>query len=205
MTAQAPYPQYPPAAAVQPAATYPTAPPWAPPAAAEVAPPYVPHGGLLVPYPEEMRNADRARAPRWWPVVFWTFFFGVFGAISAARRAGQARRGRHSVTPYWVAFAVTAVAGGVWWSTAVAVVVPVYLHHREGAITTLVQEHIRTDGRLESTAHVTARAASCRADGPRNAGGLRRYDCVLTLDDGRTGSLTVTADADGTWTVVPAK
>jgi hypothetical protein len=31
---------------------------------------------------------------------------------------------------------------------------------------------------------------------------MRRYDCLLTLDDGRSGSLTVTADADGNWTAV---
>ena len=109
------YPQHPPTAA------YPTAPPWATPpvAAAEEAPapaygtvtpwgaPYTEHGQLLVPFPEEMHNAARPRPPSWWPMVVWTFFFGILGSVSAKRRADQARRGRNSVAPYWVAWGVT--------------------------------------------------------------------------------------------------
>ena len=39
----------------------------------------------------------------------------------------------------------------------------------------------------------TGRAADRRA---------ATYDCLLAMDDGRTGSLTVTADNDGHWTAV---
>ena len=58
---------------------------------------------------------------------------------------------------------------------------------------------------LAKSAQVTATAANCEPVGARDASGIRRYDCVLTLDDGRTGTLAVTADADGNWTTVPAK
>ena len=97
-------------------AVYPTSPPWAtPPAAPEPPPvpdrgPHTSHGRLLVPYPEEMARAARSEPPSWVPVVFWTLLFGLPGAISAARRAGQAHNGRNERHPYWIAFASALVA-----------------------------------------------------------------------------------------------
>jgi hypothetical protein len=84
----------------------------------------------MVPYPEEMFNASRPKPPSWIPVVLWTFFFGPLGAISAARRAGKARRGRNDRHPYWIAFGATMGAGLAAWAIAVAVWVPVYLNFR---------------------------------------------------------------------------
>jgi hypothetical protein len=214
MTTQVPYPQHPPAPA------YPTAPPWAtttppdpapPPAPDGLTPwgaPYQEHGQLLVPFPEEMQNASRAEPPSWWPVVGWTAFLGLFGvvvgafgAVSAARRAGQARRGRNSAAPYWVAFAATLAVMGVLGAITWAVAVPAYLATRENAITKTVQEHIRTDGQLEKALHTTAATANCEPVGTRTDG-ERLYSCVVSLADGRTGTLTVKGDEDGNWTPV---
>nr|WP_296067673.1 hypothetical protein [uncultured Actinoplanes sp.] len=89
-----------------PHGSYPTAPPWAPPPP-EPPPPYRPYGGLMVPFPEEMINAARPEPPSWVPVVLFTFFFGLFGAVSAGRRAARARLTRNERHPYWIAFGVT--------------------------------------------------------------------------------------------------
>jgi hypothetical protein len=218
MTTQIPYQQQ-----------YPTAPPWANPPAAEpdpaaqdqaapseaVAPgygavtpwgaPYQEHGQLLVPFPEEMHTAARAEPPAWWPVLIWTFFFGVFGLVSASRRANQARRGRNSPAPYWIAWAATSAVLSVLGAVVAVAAVPAYLAYREDAVTKVVQEKIMTDGRLQASAHVTATTANCEPIGPRDTSGARRYDCVLSLDDGRTGSLIVTADESGNWTAITKK
>jgi hypothetical protein len=209
MTTQVPYD----VAAPPPEPQYPTAPPWATPpppiAAAEaVAPPAygggAPHGQLLVPYPEEMQRAGRAKPPALWPIAPFTFILPVFGLISAARRAGQARRAHRSVAPYWIAFAVSLAASFILWSIIIAIAVPVLLNVRETAITKTVQENIVKDGQLTTAWNLTATGAQCEAAGSR-IDGMRRYDCLLTLDDGRTGSLSVTADSDGKWTAVTAK
>src|SRR5690348_8488761 len=83
-------------------------------------PPYQ-YGGLMVPHPELIRTAG-APKPSWVPVVAFTFFFSLLGAISAARRAGKAQRTGHPGHPYWIAFGATLVVGFVIW-TAVATVV----------------------------------------------------------------------------------
>ncbi|MGA5303796.1 hypothetical protein ACPCHT_27995 [Nucisporomicrobium flavum] len=192
-------PTYPPPAA------YPTAPPWAPQSPAPempeaVVPVVVPQvGGLLVPYPEEMRNAPRAQAPALWPVAVFTFLFGVLGAISAARRADQARRGRNGAAPYWVTFAVMlAVSSFFWVVTVFAVGVPAYLEVREGAVVKVLEENVVSDGQL-AKANVSATDADCRAAGDRRTDGTRDYLCQLTLSDGRTGQVMVTADEHGAW------
>lgn len=188
-----------------PPAAYPTAPPWAPqetpaPPAGVVTPmggPVV--GGLLVPYPEEMQNAPRAQAPNVLPVAVFTFFFSIFGAISAARRADQARRGRNSTAPYWVTFVVTLVASTFFWlAGGAAVGVPAYLAIREGAIVKTLEGNVVGDGQLAS-ANVSAEEADCQAAGDRRADGTRDYLCRLTLSGGRTGQVMVTADEDGVW------
>ena len=194
-----------------PPAAYPTAPPWAPqetPAlpAAAVAPVVAPMvGGLLVPYPEELKNAPRAQAPKFWPVAAFTVFFGIFGAISAARRADQARRGRNSTAPYWVTFAVTLVASSLFWVVGgVAVGVPAYLAVREGAVVKQLEDNVVGDGQL-AKANLSAREADCRAAGDRRPDGTRDYLCRLTLSDGRTGQVMVTADQNGAWRPLTGK
>jgi len=186
---------------------YPTAPPWAAPqeVAAPAGPqaPWTEHGQLLVPYPEEMHNAARPTPPAWWPILPLTFFFGVLGLISVGRRANMARRGRNSVAPYWIAWGLTLFVGFFVWFAVGAVGVPAYQNIRQTAATGTVQENIVGDGQLTSTAGVTATAAKCSVVG-KVAGedGTTLYDCLLTLDGGRTGELSVKADGDGHWEAV---
>jgi hypothetical protein len=194
------YPQHPPSTA------YPTAPPWAPPPAApdEAAPyevPYAPHGQLIVPFPEEMLNASRSKPPAWWPVIGWTFFFGIFGVVSAARRAAIARRGRNSPAPYWVAWGATAAVLTLTGAVVAAVGVPALQQYREETVTRAVQTNLIRDGELQ-TAGLTATAANCRPIGSRGADGMRTYECLVQLEDGRSGSMTVTAGTDGAWSAV---
>ena len=181
-----------------PHGSYPTSPPWAPPdPPAPETPtwagvPYTPHGRLMVPYPEEMFNASRPQPPSWVPVVLFTFFFGAFGAISAARRAAEARSGRNDRHPYWIAFGATMAAGLAAWSVAAAIWVPVYLDVRENAVTKTVESSMTATGN-----GVTA--TECEPTGDRAAGGRRTYLCQVSLSDGRTGEIRVTADAEGHW------
>ncbi|MDT4995637.1 MAG: hypothetical protein QOH97_5529 [Actinoplanes sp.] len=190
---------------------YPTSPPWSPPPPAPQASspsaddqPYTTHGQLLVRYPEEMHNAVRPRPPAVWPVAAFTVFFGLLGAISAARRAGQARRSRNSSTPYWVTFVVTlAVSGVLSLVVAASVAVPAYLALRESAVTATVRSNLVHDGRLKTLTGASASAATCATAGARAADGLREYACLFTLADGRTGTIEVAADMDGNWQ--PAK
>ena len=200
------YPQHPTSTA------YPTAPPWATPqpaapdepaapAPGSVTPwgaPWTPHGQLLVPYPEEMHNAARPKAPCWWPVVVWTFFFGLLALIAVIRRADQAKRGRNSVAPYWVAWGVTMALSGMLGAMVAVAGVPAYLAYREDAVTEQVQEKVVGDGQIEKATGLAATSASCKPTGAR-VDGQRPYDCVLTLEDRRTGSLSIAAGTDGTW------
>jgi hypothetical protein len=193
--------------------TYPTAPPWAAAPAQPGAPGTggtVPYGSplpqLLVAYPEEMANAVRPDPPAFWPVAPFTFLFLIPGIVSAARRGGTARRARHSAAPYWVTFGVSVVASWFLWSVLIAVGVPAALAAYENSVTDRVQDAIVHDGHLAQSAHVTARAAACDPAGPRRPDGRRPYECVLTLGDASTGTLTVLADRDGHWTAAaPAR
>jgi hypothetical protein len=192
-----------------PVQTYPTSPPWAsPPAAAPAGMPPAPpmpvaYGQLLVPYPEEMRNASRPTPPSWWPIAPLTFLFLIPGLISTVRRGGQARRGRNSQAPYWITFAVSWFVSGLLWSGASLVGLPLYYNHLETGATKAVQQHIVKDGQLKAKSRLTATSASCDPTGARADDDQRRYSCLLKLDDGRTGTIDVTADFDGNWTAVP--
>jgi hypothetical protein len=197
---------------------YPTAPPWAtattpeapdapPPAYGAVAPygsPLPPHGGLLVPFPEEMHNAVRPKPPALWPIAPFTFLLLIPGLVSAGRRAAQARRGRNSAAPYWITFVVSLVGSFFLWSMIGAVTLPMAQNYLEGRITQQVEHNLVHDGQLAKTSNVTVTAAKCEPVGPRAADAQRAYDCLLTLDDGSTGTLTVRADTDGDWTAAPA-
>ena len=195
MTTQAPY--EPPAQS----GAYPTSPPWVPPPAPP--PPAAPwgavphqHGRLMVPYPEEMFHADRPTPPSWIPVVFLTLFLWPFGLVSAARRAAKARHGRNDRHPYWIAFGATTAAGTVLLGAAAAIGVPVYLAAREGAATSALQSNLVHDGQIAA-----ASGATCRPVGVRGDDGLRDYNCVVTLSNGRNGTITVTADRTGRWRI----
>ncbi|WP_285686684.1 hypothetical protein [Actinoplanes sp. NBRC 103695] len=209
MTTQLPHP---------PPSAYSTAPPWANPApqptengptengpAGPEYQPYLQTGQLLVPYPEEMRNASRPTPPAWWPVAIWTFFLSALGAVSAARRADMARRGGNSPAPYWITWAATLAIGAVFWTITVAVALPAWNQYREQGITTQVEKNMLKDGQLKSLLGVSATAVNCDPMAVRDVGGIRAYDCALTLEDGRTGTVTVTSGTDAKWAVVRKK
>jgi hypothetical protein len=184
----------------------PPAPPASAPVYGGVAPygsPLPQYGQLLVPYPEEMRNASRPTPPSWWPIAPLTFLFAIPGLISTVRRATQARRGRNSEAPYWITFVASLAVAFLVWCVIFVVAIPVYLNFRETAITKSVQEHIVTDGQLKSKSRLTATSAVCDPNGSRTDDGQRLYSCLLKLDDGRTATIDVSADKDGNWTAVP--
>jgi hypothetical protein len=171
--------------------------PPAPEPAAQPLPPQ--YGGLLVPYPDKMQHASRAQAPAVWPVAAFTLLFSVLGIASAKRRADQARRTRNSAAPYWIAFLVSAGAGGfIWFVLAAVVIGPMVTDVREGNRLETLQRNVVGDGQLRD-ARVAATAAQCRAVTERDAAGMRDYLCRLTLESGGTASLTLTADVDGQW------
>jgi hypothetical protein len=160
---------------------------------------------LLVPYPDEMAHASRAQAPAVWPVAVFTLLFSLLGAASAKRRADQARRTRNSSAPYWIAFLVSAVAGGFIWFVLGAVAIgPVITEVRENQRLEAVQRNVVGDGQLKN-ARIAVTAAQCRAVTDRDAEGMRDYLCRLTLADGKTASLTLTADEDGQWHSGPGR
>jgi hypothetical protein len=201
MTTQTPHPP--------PQPAYPTAPPWASPVTEQAAPagaeppPYIQTGQLLVPYPEEMQNAARPTPPSWWPVIPWTFFFGILGLASAARRANRARRGGNSPAPYWIAWAATLAVVTALWGAGQLVVRPMITDWFEQKWTVRVEQQMRTDGEMQKLMGVKASTVNCEPVGDRDAAGIRNYDCTLGLEDGRTGALAVTADSAGNWTAVP--
>jgi hypothetical protein len=189
---------------------YPTAPPWAPtpPVYGEVAPygsPLPPHGGLLVPYPDEMINAGRAKPPALWPIAPFTFLFLIPGLVSAARRAGQARRGRNGVAPYWITVAVSLVASWLLWGMIGTVAYSITVNYYEGKVTHRLEHNLVHDGQLAAANHVTLTSAKCEPMGARAADRTRAYTCLLTLDGGATGTLSVRADTSGGWIATSAK
>ncbi len=139
-----------------------------------------------MPYPEEMVDAARPEPPSWWPVVGWTFFLGVPGGGVGAPAGRPGAPDPTSPAPYWVAWVLTTGVSAALGAAVALVGVPAVADYREAAITTVVPENLRTGARA----------------GPRDTAGVRTYDCVVETADGRTGSVTVTADGGGTWQLV---
>jgi len=161
------------------------------------------YGGLLVPFPDEMRHASRAQAPAVWPVAVFTMLFGILGVVSAKRRADHARRTHNSTAPYWIAFLISVAAGAFCWFVLAAVVmVPLLSEIRETNRLEAVQRNVVGDGQLKD-ARIAVTAAQCRAVTDRDAEGMRDYLCQLTLEGGRTGTLALTADESGQWQAQP--
>jgi hypothetical protein len=152
------------------------------------------YGGLMVPYPELIRTAG-APKPSWVPVVAWTFFFSLLGLISAARRAGKARRAGHPGQPYWIAFGVTWVASFVIWAVAMAIAIPVYLNIRHEAVAKSIAENLTAQPAAKG---VRISSADCEPLNRKGPGGLDAYSCHVTLSTGADGAVTVLADGDGT-------
>jgi hypothetical protein len=151
------------------------------------------YGGLMVPHPELIRTAG-APKPSWGPVVAWTFFFSILGAISAARRAGRAKRAGHPAHPYWIAFGATWVSAFVLWTLVGVVALPIYLSVRHGAVAKTIASELKAE---PATKGVSITAADCKALNQKGPGGLDAYSYKVTLSTGNSGAITVLADGDG--------
>ena len=179
-----------------PYGSYSTSPPWAPPPP-PAAPPDAPwgpaawngHGGLLVPYPEEMALANRPEPPSWIPVAVWTFLLFPIGFVSARRRARAALIGRNDQHPYWIAFGVTlAVTTVLNLILVFSVALPVYLDYRDKAEAKSVASAIVGAGAADT--------ATCERSGTTTAG-LRLYTCQVARDDGHSATVQIQTDAKG--------
>ncbi|WP_430789647.1 hypothetical protein [Actinoplanes sp. G11-F43] len=184
---------------------YPSAPPWAsspepePPVPAPHPYPAYKHGQLLVQFPGEVHAAARPAAPSWRPVVAWTFFFSALGVLSALRRSGTARFYGRARRPYWIAFGVTLVAGGAFWSLlTTSVAIPYYHHWQEDGITTVVQDTLQGDRRIIKKLGAVDSVA-CRPETERNADDVRTYLCTFQLATGKSSGMYVEADSHGNW------
>ncbi|GIF00792.1 hypothetical protein [Paractinoplanes rishiriensis] len=155
----------------------------------------LPHGSLMVLHPELMRAAARPKAPSWIPVAVFTFLFGLFGAISAHRRAKRAAWTGNSKQPYWIAFGVTMVVSTVLGVImAISALIPLYLVVREDAAEKALESSIVQSKPANGPA---ATAADCTPTAERGDDGLRPYTCTVTLEGGRKAGLRVVADDQG--------
>lgn len=169
---------------------YPTGTTYAePPAPAEPPTQYAPTRYAATPqYPATART----QRPSAVPVVLFTVLFGIFGSISASRRAKKAKAAGGTGTPYWAAFGITLVA-----------VIGLQL-----ALLALIMANakIATPGKLEQSIVAAASgdgvhptAASC-AEAGVHQDGTGQYRCAITFSDGTHGTYTITVDRDGRWT-----
>ncbi|MEU8656960.1 hypothetical protein [Actinoplanes philippinensis] len=197
---------------------YPSSPPWAgqpepepePPPAPHTAPlfggtvapygsPENKHGQLLVRFPGEVHDLNRPVAPSWRPVVAWTFVLSALGIISVLRRSSQARRYGRPRRPYWIAFAVTLVAGAAfWWAAVINVAIPLYHYHQESGLTEQLQTSLVSDSRVTKKFGAVS-AVECTSDSDRDAEGVRTYLCTFELSTGKTNGMYVNADTEGNW------
>lgn len=127
------------------------------------------------------------------PVVLFTVLFGIFGSISAARRAKKAKAAGGTGTPYWITFAITLVAVVAAQFVLLAMVI--------------AQAKVATPDKLEHSivaggGNPRPTAASCAEDGV-HANGSGRYQCTVGFADGTRGSYTIIVNDDGRWLVTP--
>lgn len=180
----APYSSRAPQVSAAPNSPYPAMPPYA-------SPGQRPFGGG---YPAPLE------APGVGPVVAFTALFGLWGAISAWRRARRAEAAGLPGGRYWTAFGVTLVVSWVVWTivgVALAVVVP---SPTSPVSATWLQDSIVREGDFKdgSGAAATVRSALCTA-GDVDADGAGAYRCLVDFGDGQRQSYEVTVDANGRW------
>jgi hypothetical protein len=213
---------YPPQEAYPPQAAYP-APQSAYPApqAAYPAPPqaafpgsvpggYGPAGpgtpGYLQPYGPAA--GPSGRGPGVGPVVGITFFFGPFGAISAARRAERARAVGDSTGKYWIAFGATLV--GCWVLGAILAILSIAMNiagdgtASKTSTTIALQQSIVQQGTFpDATGRVIkVTAATCVATALVPNSNWGTYTCTLGLVDGTKDKVVVSVDSGGKWRVI---
>ncbi|MEV4275767.1 hypothetical protein [Actinoplanes xinjiangensis] len=196
---------------------YPSAPPWAgqpeqapPPPPAQAAPlfggtvapygsPENRHGQLLVRFPGEVHDLNRPEAPSWRPVAIWTFLLSALGIISVLRRSALAKRYGRPRRPYWIAFVVTLLAGGAFWTAAVLhAAIPLYHYHQEAGLTERLQTALVSDSRVTKRFGAVS-AVECTTESDRDAEGIRTYLCTFELSTGKANGMYVNADTEGNW------
>jgi hypothetical protein len=157
------------------------------------------HGQLLVRFPAAVHGLTRPQAPSWRPVVAWTFLTGALGMIPALRRASQAHGYGRPRRPYWIAFLVTLVAGGVFWpAVAFNGVLPLYHRYQESGLTDRLQTSLVSDSRVTARFGAVS-AVECTPSSDRGTDGVRGYLCTFELSTGRTNGMYVDADTEGNW------
>jgi hypothetical protein len=166
--------------------------------------------GYLRPYPPP--EGFSGRGPRVAPVVLCTLLFGVFGSISAARRARRAEVVGDSPGKYWTAFGVTLTIG--WVVGAIAAILflatagffPAAESTATGsppAITAAEVSQSMVEGGTyagKGGKQVRIKAATCAATSV-DAHGAGTYRCSVALTDSTKVTLSIRADASG-WRIL---
>jgi len=177
-----------PADAQLPAAVLPTPVP--------AAPGYPPAYPYQYPYQYPM---SRGSAPSVVPVVLFTCFFGIFGAISAYRRGKRAQAVGESGSRYWRAYIITTFAGvlvnGILVALLLAAGVGSPTVTAAGLANSIVNDGQFRDGAGNA---VTVTDASCAED-EVNAKGVGSYRCTIEFSDGDSQMDTVTVERTGRW------
>jgi hypothetical protein len=167
--------------------------------------------GYLQPYPPP--GGFSGTGPSAGPVVAFTIVFGVFGMISAVRRAKRAEAVGDDTGRYWMAFGVTLALG--WVVGAIATLLALvaagfFAAAASSAAATPV--HTITAAELSQsmedrgtftpkggkTVHI--RTATCSATSV-DAHGAGSYRCAVSVADGTKYTLSVRADSTG-WRIV---
>lgn len=181
---------------------YPDA-PAAPPAPAvppgHAAPPVPLAAQPAIAVPFVYRGADPK--PAVWPVAVFSVLFGPLGAISAVRRASQARAAGARVAPYWIVQAAGLVVFLLLGVIGVSAFVPAYLNYREAALTKALESAIVHDT-VPTAAGVSVVSADCTPlTAVATSDGTRVYRCQIAVSDGHDGPVNVVTSRDGTWRV----
>lgn len=140
-----------------------------------------------------------AKPPSAWPVAVFTLIFGIFGGISAGRRANRARAMGVGGARYWGTFAAVLAGNLLLIGLLVVVLVPVFLNVRETALTKDLESRIVSDSATDS-ATPAVKSADCTPV-TRNSDGTRSYTCLIGFVDGRSQSFNIIVDAQRQWAV----
>ncbi|SHN44187.1 hypothetical protein [Cryptosporangium aurantiacum] len=136
--------------------------------------------------------------PKAWPVAVFTVFFGIFGAISAARRSSDARALGLPVGRYWGVFAGALVGSFAMWTLVlglvIAVLVPVYLESATVMTTSRLEQQLKSS----SSPGLAVTDAACVEEAV-DTSGTGTYQCLITFTDGDSLPYRITVSDDGTW------
>ncbi|MEV4275242.1 hypothetical protein [Actinoplanes xinjiangensis] len=162
------------------------------------------------------------------PVIAFTAVFGIFGAISAARRSGKAKRAGFPTNKYWVTFGITvavvwAVAGliaamGAGRSTtppvtsaAVPATQVVADQAPAGGVelaadaftAAWLQEDVVGNSDFKTVDGEVAEVAAATCSAVQvDTMGVGSYQCVIDFASGERQSQNINVDASGAWVTV---